>query len=131
MKVPNGEHYVWGDGCDGWRLLEHPDLSVIQERVPPGRGEIKHFHSRARQYFYILKGAATLEFDDSSVMVGAGEGVHVMPGVRHRFANAGSEAVEFLVISSPTTRGDRTNVRNPEDAARRPHAGDVEDIVKL
>jgi mannose-6-phosphate isomerase-like protein (cupin superfamily) len=105
------EHYVWGDGCDGWHLLQHSDLSVILERVPPGRGEVKHFHSKARQYFFVLKGKATLEFDDSSITFGAGEGVHVMPGVKHRFANTSSEAVEFLVISTPTTQGDRTNVQ--------------------
>jgi mannose-6-phosphate isomerase-like protein (cupin superfamily) len=34
----------------------------------------------------------------------------VPPGTSHRFANVGSEPVEFLVISSPTTQGDRTNV---------------------
>jgi mannose-6-phosphate isomerase-like protein (cupin superfamily) len=116
-SLANAEHYVWGDGCDGWYLLKNPDLSVILERVPPGRGEAKHFHSRARQYFYVLKGKATIEFDDSSITFGAGEGVHVMPGVNHRFSNAGSEAVEFLVISSPTTQGDRTNVQTRESAA--------------
>ena len=109
-SLANAEHYVWGDGCDGWHLLKELDLSVIQERVPAGRGEVKHFHSRARQYFLILKGTATLEFHDSSITFGEGEGVHVMPGVHHRFINAGSETVEFLVISAPTTQGDRTNV---------------------
>ena len=37
-SLANAEHYVWGDGCDGWHLLKHPDLSVIQERVPADRG---------------------------------------------------------------------------------------------
>jgi len=105
----NAEHYVWGADCDGWHLLKHPDLSVIQERVPPGRGEVMHFHSRARQYFLVLKGSAALEFDDHIVTFGPGEGVHVPPGVNHRFANAGSEVVEFLVISAPTAQGDRTH----------------------
>jgi mannose-6-phosphate isomerase-like protein (cupin superfamily) len=118
-SLATAEHYVWGDGCDGWHLLKHADLSVIHERVPPGKGEVKHFHSKARQFFYVLKGKATLEFDDSSVTFGAGESVHVMPGVRHRFANAGSDAVEFLVISTPTTQGDRTNVQTREVAVNR------------
>ena len=116
-SLANAQHYVWGDGCDGWYFLKHSDLSVIWERVPSGRGEVKHFHSKARQYFFVLKGKASLEFDDSSITFGVGEGVHVMPGVKHRFANAGSEAVEFLVISSPTTQGDRTNVQTHEGAA--------------
>lgn len=113
ISLANAEHYVWGDGCDGWHLLKQPDLSVIQERVPPGRSEVRHFHSRARQYFFVLSGTARLEFDDSSITFAAGEGVHVMAGVRHRFVNPGTNSVEFLVISSPTTQGDRTNVDTP------------------
>jgi mannose-6-phosphate isomerase-like protein (cupin superfamily) len=116
-SLANAEHYVWGTSCDGWHLLKHPDLSVIQERVPPGHGEVKHFHSKARQYFLVLKGRASLEFDDGSVIFGSGEGVHVPPGVSHRFSNAGSEVVEFLVISSPTTLGDRTDVGASASAA--------------
>lgn len=108
-SLANAEHYFWGADCDGWHFLKHPDLSVIQERVPPGRGEVKHFHTKARQYFFVLKGHASLEFDDDTVIFGPGEGVHVPPGVSHRFANMGSDVVEFLVISAPTTQGDRTN----------------------
>jgi mannose-6-phosphate isomerase-like protein (cupin superfamily) len=110
-STENSEHYVWGQVCDGWHLLKLPDLSVIQERVPPGAGEARHFHTRARQFFYVIKGAATLEFSEKSVTFSAGQGVHVPPGIEHRFSNASSEEVVFLVISSPSTAGDRTNVQ--------------------
>ena len=101
--INNAEHYVWGEVYDGWHLLKTPDLSVIQERVPLGAGQVRHFHSKARQYFYVLSGTATLEF-------GANQGVHVAPGIRHRFKNSGTTDVVFMVISSPSTMGDRQNV---------------------
>lgn len=101
---------MWGEVCDGWRLLSLPDLSVIEERVPAGAGEVRHFHGRARQFFFVLSGRATLEFDGTSVTFGPGEGVHVPPGAAHRFANASGEDVVFLVVSAPSTAGDRTNV---------------------
>ncbi|PCE34346.1 cupin [Burkholderia ubonensis subsp. mesacidophila] len=104
------EHYVWGTVCDGWHLLKQSDLSVIQERVPAGAGEVAHFHTHARQFFFVLSGTATLQFDGRSVTFGAGQGVHVPPGVKHRFANTSTEEVVFLVISSPPTAGDRTNL---------------------
>lgn len=104
------EHYTWGEVCDGWHFLRHPDLSVIQERVPPGRGEVPHFHTKARQFFYVLSGTATLHFEDRAVTFGPGEGVHVPPLVVHRFANEGEDEVVFLVISAPPTAGDRTNL---------------------
>jgi mannose-6-phosphate isomerase-like protein (cupin superfamily) len=107
----NSEHYSWGQVCDGWHLLKSDGLSVIQERVPPGASEITHFHSRAHQFFFVLSGIATLEFSGRSVTFGPQQGVHVPPSTEHRFVNYGSEAVEFLVISSPSTAGDRTNTR--------------------
>jgi quercetin dioxygenase-like cupin family protein len=104
------EHYVWGEGCDGWHLLKNPALSVIQERVPPGREEVRHYHPTARQFFFVLAGTARLHFDGQVVTLNAGEGLEVPPGVPHRFANESDAEVVFLVISSPTTAGDRVNV---------------------
>jgi mannose-6-phosphate isomerase-like protein (cupin superfamily) len=78
--------------------------------MPPGASETRHFHSRARQFFYVISGGAALEFEGESVAFGAGQGVHVPPGILHRFVNRSQEDVVFLVISSPTTAADRTNV---------------------
>ena len=110
VSTENAEHYVWGAVCDGWHLLKQTDLSVIQERVPPESGEVLHFHSRARQFFFVISGTATIHFDDHSAAFRAGQGVHVPPGIPHRFANVSAEDVVFLVISSPSTAGDRTNL---------------------
>jgi mannose-6-phosphate isomerase-like protein (cupin superfamily) len=109
----SAEHYVWGGVSEGWHLLKHEGLSVIEERVPPGAGEVRHVHARARQFFYVLSGRATLELAHGAVTFGPGQGVHVPPGAEHRFANASDEEVVFLVISAPTTTGDRTNVGAP------------------
>lgn len=111
--ISSAEHYTWGGNCDGWHLLKDPSLSVIHERVPPQAGEVAHFHSRARQFFYILSGTATMEFANESVTLGPGQGLHVPAETIHRFANRSNEDVVFLVISSPSTAGDRTNVPMP------------------
>lgn len=110
IDITHAEHYVWGDICDGWHLLKLPDLSVIQERVPPNAGETNHIHSTARQFFYVLNGQACIEFDTDRVTLNPGQGVHVPPGTNHRFVNRSSKDVVFLVISSPSTAGDRTNL---------------------
>jgi mannose-6-phosphate isomerase-like protein (cupin superfamily) len=103
----NAEHYVWGEVSEGWRLLNAQDLSVIRERVPPGAGEIRHRHLKAHQFFFILSGTATIEFEDGATDLGAGQGVEIAPGLRHRFVNRSNSDVEFLTISAPTTKGDR------------------------
>ena len=107
VSKASAPHYVWGGDCDGWRLVDQPGLSVIHERMPAGRAEVRHYHSTARQLFFVLAGALTMELEGRSETARAGEGIEVAPGTRHRATNASSAAVEFLVISHPSTRGDR------------------------
>ena len=101
------EHYVWGGLCDGWHLVKRPELSVIAERVPPGAREARHSHAVSRQFFYILDGAAVIEADGVRVPLSSGQGLEVAPGVPHQFINESANDVHFLVISHPSTRGDR------------------------
>ena len=106
----NAEHYIWGAGCDGWRLLDRADLSVIEERIPPGAGEVRHLHHAARQLFYVLAGTLTIERSDGEHALEAGQALEVEPGAPHLVRNASQSDVRFLVISAPSTRGDRQNL---------------------
>lgn len=110
VSTDTAEHYAWGDGCDGWHLLREPHLSVIAERVPAGAAETAHTHAQAHQFFYILEGEATMELGERRVLLREGQGLHVPPGQPHRFVNASSSEVRFLVVSSPPSHGDRTNL---------------------
>jgi mannose-6-phosphate isomerase-like protein (cupin superfamily) len=109
-NTKTAEHYTWGGVCDGWRLLQRPDLSVIQERIPPGAGEVRHYHQRARQLFYLLQGKLTIELPDHAVTLAPGDACEVPPGEAHRVTNASDVDASFLVISAPTTEGDRINL---------------------
>ena len=109
----NAPHYRWGADCDGWRLLDEPDLSVIEEQVPPGATEQRHHHAAARQFFYVLDGVATLEVDGKVLRIVAGQGVQVAPGQRHRLSNDEDDMLRFLLWSAPSTRGDRVDETAP------------------
>lgn len=100
-------HYTWGECCDGWRLLDGEDLSVIHERMPSGTRETRHSHAKARQLFFVLSGRLELECEGVRNSLGPTEALHVPPGTVHEASNPGPEPVEFLVISAPTTRSDR------------------------
>ncbi|HEU5223844.1 MAG TPA: cupin domain-containing protein [Candidatus Lumbricidophila sp.] len=113
VDVSSAPHYAWGAGCDGWRLVDAPDLSVIEELVPPGEAEHWHFHERAHQFFYILSGTAVMRMAHADVALTAGQGVEVAPGVAHQFGNPGPDEVRFLVVSTPSTTGDRVLVDEP------------------
>ena len=109
VDTTTARQYRWGQSSDGWHLLERQDLSVIQERVPPGDRERRHFHRQARQFFYVLRGEAALEIDGQPCRLRAGQGVEVPPGVPHQFVNESDADVEFLVISAPRSHGDRVD----------------------
>ncbi len=103
----SAEHYVWGDGCDGWHLSKSPQLSVVLERVPPGAQEIEHHHNQAHQFFFILSGQATMMIGGKRLELNALEGCLVAPKVSHWLANSRDEDLHLLVISAPTSHGDR------------------------
>ena len=95
----NAEHYVWGQVCDGWHLVRSADMSIIQERVPPGAREVRHYHVHAWQFFYVLSGEAVLEVDGQRHVLMAQVGLEVPAGTPHQMLNQASEDVHFLVIS--------------------------------
>lgn len=103
-------HYTWASVCDGWKLVDSPTLSVIQERMPSGTQETRHKHSRVRQFFYVLRGELTLEVDGSAQVIPAESGLEIPLGQVHQARNESDADVEFLVISDGISREDREEV---------------------
>jgi uncharacterized cupin superfamily protein len=99
--------YRWGDGCDGWHLMRAAGLSIIEERMPPGRREMRHWHARAAQFFYVLTGTLTLEVEGAVHRLPARTGIELPQGTAHQAINETDADVEFLVVSTPPSQGDR------------------------
>lgn len=107
INKSNAEHYTWSEVCDGWHLVNNDNLSVIREKVPAGKSELKHYHNISRQFFFVLKGEGTIEPPDKIVNLSKNEGLEIPPGTIHKFKNESNRDVVFLVISSPKSQGDR------------------------
>ena len=103
------KHYQWGSNCDGWNLVDEDSLSVKQELMPAGTSETKHYHESSQQFFFILKGKASFQIEEVTVEINAGEGLHIEAGKKHKIANEGSEDLEFILCSQPSTKNDRIN----------------------
>jgi mannose-6-phosphate isomerase-like protein (cupin superfamily) len=101
------EHYNWGDQCDGWHLVKDDQLSVIEEQMPAGTAEVRHYHVRSQQFFLVLSGEAVMEVDGCEMRLAARQGLRILPGVPHRIRNESRDPVQFLVISQPPSHGDR------------------------
>ena len=106
-SIATAQQYGWGDNCEGWHLVRAAALSVIEERMPPGTSEVRHWHARAIQFFYVLSGTLVLEVEGAQHELSAGLGIELPSGTAHRARNAGAVDARFLVISSPPHQGDR------------------------
>ncbi len=106
----NASHYDWGTDCEGWHLLSSPELSVIQERMPPGSAESRHLHRSSRQLFFVLSGALAIERATKVFELSEQDSLEVAPGVAHTVRNTGAREALFLVISSPESHADRVEV---------------------
>ncbi len=107
ISKQNAEHYVWGNHCDGWRLIDEPERSIIHERMPPGTSEVRHIHHHAKQFFFVLAGTMTIELDGAEYHLNVHEGMNVPSNIPHQVFNKSDQDIEFLVISNPNSRNDR------------------------
>jgi mannose-6-phosphate isomerase-like protein (cupin superfamily) len=82
--------------------------------MPAGTSEVRHFHTQARQFFFVLCGTATLEIAGRREVLRAHEGLEVPPEFPHQMFNESEEAVEFLVISQPASHSDRVLAPEPK-----------------
>jgi quercetin dioxygenase-like cupin family protein len=103
----NADHYVWGGTSDGWHLVRASALSVIEERMPPGAHEVRHRHAHSRQFFYVLSGTLTMEVEGARHRLEARTGLELPPGTAHQAINDTDDDVDFLVVSTPPSHGDR------------------------
>src|SRR5680860_326481 len=110
INKENSKSYKWGDNCDSWIFVDEENLSVKLESMPSRTREKLHFHSKAQQFFYILKGRATFYLMDKTELINENQGILIDTQMEHYIANETEKPLDFLVISQPTTNNDRTTI---------------------
>lgn len=101
------KHYKWGDDCHGWTFIDTEELSVKQELMPPDTAEQLHYHEKAKQVFFILKGRATFSIDGKITVLKPEQGIEILPGQKHFISNNDRSDLEFILYSYPSTNNDR------------------------
>jgi len=110
INKDNSKSYKWGNNCDSWIFVDKDNLSVKSESMPSRTKEKLHLHSKAQQFFYILKGKATFYINGKTESISENQGILIDPQIEHYIANETGELLDFLVISQPTTNNDRTTL---------------------
>ncbi len=93
-----------------WIFVDKENLSVKLESMPSRTRERLHFHSKAQQFFYILKGKATFYLMGKTELINENQGILVDTQMEHYIANETEKPLDFLVISQPPTNNDRTTL---------------------
>jgi mannose-6-phosphate isomerase-like protein (cupin superfamily) len=107
VNTGNAEHYNWGKMCDGWHLLKREELSIISEKMPPETSEVKHYHEKSRQFFFILSGEASMLVQNNIYILHQFDGIEIPPLIPHKISNKSTRELNFIVVSNPKSHGDR------------------------
>ena len=113
ISTATADQYSGGGRCEGWHLVKAAGLSVIEERMPPSTSEKRHWHARARQFFYVLSGTLVIEVEGEHHELPPGFGIELPQGTAHQARNEGTEDARFLVISAPPHQGDQREAEEP------------------
>jgi mannose-6-phosphate isomerase-like protein (cupin superfamily) len=102
--------YTWGDGCHGWTFVDTQALSVKQELMPSDTAEQMHYHEKATQIFFIIKGRAVFVVDGQEHVLREQQGIQINAGQHHFISNKWDADLEFILYSYPNTNNDRINL---------------------
>ena len=102
--------FTWREVCDGWAFVSADNLNVVLERMPSGTFEVRHVHERTRQFYFVLKGRATLDVGGNLAELSAGSGIEIAPKTPHQMRNDSTGSIEFLVVSSGPPGEDRQDL---------------------
>ncbi len=94
------------DGSEIRELLAHRNScirnqSLAEATLAPGQTTAAHYHPRAEEIYYILRGAGQMTLGDESRAVGSGDAMAIPPGKVHTITNLGDEPLVFLCCCAP------------------------------
>lgn len=94
------------DGSEIRELLAHRNSSIrnqslAEARVAPGVTTALHFHYRAEEIYYILRGAGRMRLGEEWREVAPGDAIAIPPGEAHQITNSGDEELVFLCCCAP------------------------------
>jgi len=79
--------------------------------MPPDTAEQLHYHEKATQVFFIIKGKATFIIDGVESELKPEQGIEIKPGQKHFISNRENTDLEFILYSTPSPKNDRINIK--------------------
>jgi mannose-6-phosphate isomerase-like protein (cupin superfamily) len=75
--------------------------SLAEAIVEPGKSTIRHYHHVSEELYHVTAGEGEVVLGEEVHEVGAGDTVHIPPGVPHELRNTGNAPLKVLCCCSP------------------------------
>ncbi len=111
------EYYI-DEGChiiEIMNTVENPDISISQARVEPFQSTELHSLKHTFEYYYILKGEATVQVGNNEYEVKKGDLVKIDILQPQRISNHLSTDLLFLCICTPRFKHDNYISEKPRE----------------
>jgi mannose-6-phosphate isomerase-like protein (cupin superfamily) len=76
--------------------------------IPPNCSSLLHYHPKAEETYYVLKGKARMIIDGKDYKLGSEDAILICPKEKHQIFNTGNENLEFIVICAPAWTPDNS-----------------------
>ena len=75
--------------------------SLAEATIPVGGSTAEHYHPKAEEIYYILKGIGKMKIGDETREVGPLDAIAIPPGESHKIWNTGGEDLVMLCCCAP------------------------------
>jgi mannose-6-phosphate isomerase-like protein (cupin superfamily) len=75
--------------------------SLAEAIIPVGGATAEHYHPKAEEIYYILKGFGKMKIGEEIQEVGPLDAIAIPPGAPHKIWNTGGDALVMLCCCSP------------------------------
>ena len=82
--------------------------SLAEATLAPGGETAEHYHPRAEEIYWFLRGQARLRLGSEEAQVRAGDCVVITPGTPHKLYNTGAEPLVLMCCCAPAYAPDDT-----------------------
>lgn len=123
MDIANIDHvpaFTTKDGSEIRELLAHRNSairnqSLAEARVSSGESTTPHYHPRAEEIYYILRGTGRMQIGQEQRNVGPGDAIAIPPGAVHQITNTGQDTLLFLCCCAPGYEDSDTVLVDPAE----------------
>lgn len=94
------------DGSEIRELLAHRNSSIRNQSLAEatlraGQSTRAHYHPKAEEIYYLLKGRGRMRMNGEDRLVGPGDAIAIPAGMPHQIFNDGSGDLVFLCCCAP------------------------------